>query len=164
MDEMLAQVPDVEHVVVSVGGGGLISGTLLTRDARGRSDVRVTGVQPAESAALYHVLRGVAMSDVVHRPTIADGLAGGGDEGAVTNELVAKSGVDLVLVPERAIRSAVREIAETHGLVMEGSAAASYAAIVEDLVDDPTSRVGFIASGRNIAHELFIELLNEPSS
>lgn len=163
-EEMLVQVPDLEHLVVSVGGGGLVSGTLLTREARGRSDIRVTGAQPAESAALYHVLRGVAMSDVAHRPTIADGLAGGGDDGAITNELVAKSGIELVLVPEPSIRSAVREIAETHGLVMEGSAAASYAAIVEDLVDDPTSRVGFIASGRNIAHELFVELLNEPLS
>ncbi len=161
-DEMLAQAPDIEHVVVSVGGGGLISGTLLTRDGRGRTDIRVTGVQPEESAALYHVLRGVRMSDVVHHPTIADGLAGGGDEGAVTNEIVEKSGVELVLVPEVEIRHAVREIAETNGLVMEGSAAASYAAIANGRIGDATSRVGFIASGRNIAHELLVELLQEP--
>lgn len=122
----------------------------------------MTGVQPEESAALYHVLRGVAMSDVVHHPTIADGLAGGGDEGAITNEIIAKSGVELVLIPEREIRQAVREIAETNGLVMEGSAAASYAAIASNRVDDVVSRIGFIASGRNIAHELLVELLEEP--
>lgn len=161
-DEMLVQVPEIEHVVVSVGGGGLISGTLLSRDGHGRSDIRVTGVQPEESAALYHVLRGARMDEVVHRPTIADGLAGGGDDGAVTNELVAESGVELVLVPEIEIRRAVREIVETSGLVMEGSAAASYAAIATDLIDDANSRVGFIASGRNISHELLLELLDEP--
>jgi threonine dehydratase len=161
-DEMLRQAPEIEHVVVSVGGGGLISGTLLSRDAQGRSDIRVTGVQPEESSALYHVLRGASMADVVHHPTIADGLAGGGDDGAITNEIVAKSGIDLVLVPEVEIRHAVREIAETNGLVMEGSAAASYAAIAANRVDDATSRVGFIASGRNISHELLLELLNEP--
>jgi len=159
-DEMLRQAPEIDHVVVSVGGGGLISGTLVSRDAQGRSDIRVTGVQPEESSALYHVLRGVAMSDVVHRPTIADGLAGGGDEGAITNEIVAKSGIDLVLVPEVEIRRAVREIAENNGLVMEGSAAASYAAIAADRIADTTSRVGFIASGRNISHELLLELLS----
>ncbi|HVA52969.1 MAG TPA: pyridoxal-phosphate dependent enzyme [Acidimicrobiales bacterium] len=161
-DEMLRQAPEIDHVVVSVGGGGLVSGTLLSRDAQGRADIRVTGVQPEESSALYHVLRGASMSDVVHRPTIADGLAGGGDDGAITNEIVAKSGIDLVLVPEVEIRRAVREIAENNGLVMEGSAAASYAAIAANRVDDETSRIGFIASGRNISHELLLELLSEP--
>lgn len=159
--EMLDQAPDLEHVVVPVGGGGLISGTLLARDARGRGDVRVTGVQPEASSALYHVLRGALMSEVVHRPTIADGLAGGGDEGAVTNEIVAKSGVELVLVPEAEIRHAVSEIVMTNGLVMEGSSATAYAAIALGLVGDSTSTIGFIASGRNIAYDLLLELLEE---
>jgi threonine dehydratase len=145
-----------------VGGGGLVSGTLLSREGHGRTDIRVTGVQAEESAALYHVLRGMRMSDVVHRPTIADGLAGGGDDGAITNEIVEKSGIDLVLVPEVEIRRAVRELAEHCGLVVEGSGAAPYAAIATDLINDATSRVGFVASGRNIAHELLVELLREP--
>ncbi len=160
-DEMLAQAPSIEHVVVSVGGGGLVSGTLLSRDLHDRADIRVTGVQPEESAALYHVLRGASMAEVVHRPTIADGLAGGGDDGAITNEIVAKSGIDLVLVPEVEIRGAVRSLAENSGLVMEGSAAASFAAIAANRVGDETSRIGFIASGRNISHELLLELLSE---
>jgi threonine dehydratase len=161
-DEMLTQAPSLEHIVVQVGGGGLMSGTLLSREAHGRSDIRVSGVQPEESAALYHVLRGARMSEVVHGSTIADGLAGGGDDGAVTNELIAKAGVELVLVPEVAIRRAVREIAETSGLVVEGSGAASFAAIAANQVDDATSKIGFVASGRNISHELFLELLSEP--
>ena len=67
-DEMLAQVPELEHLAVSVGGGGLISGTLLSREVHGRNDIQVTGIQAEESAALYHVLRGMRMSDVVHHP------------------------------------------------------------------------------------------------
>jgi threonine dehydratase len=122
----------------------------------------LTGVQPEESAALYHVLRGATMDEVVHRPTIADGLAGGGDDGAVTNDLIASYNVPLVLVPELDIRRAVRETVETNGIVIEGSAAASYAAITGDLVGDTTSRIGFIASGRNISHELLVEILQEP--
>lgn len=162
-EEMLLQAPQLEHVVVPVGGGGLLSGVLISREGYGRGDIRVTGVQPAESAALYHVLRGATMDQVVHHPTIADGLAGGGDDGAITNELIAKANVPIVLVPEVEIRRAVREVAEVNGLVFEGSAATPYAAITNDLVDDVTSRIGFVASGRNIAHELFVELLSEPA-
>jgi len=163
-EEMLLQAPELEHVVVPVGGGGLLSGVVITRGAQGRGDIAVTGVQPAESAALYHVLRGATMDQVVHHPTIADGLAGGGDDGAITNELIAKANVPIVLVSEIEIRRAVREVAEVNGLVLEGSAATAYAAITNQLVDDITSRIGFIASGRNISHELFIELLSEPSA
>jgi threonine dehydratase len=161
-DEMILQAPDLEHLVVPVGGGGLISGVLISRDEHGRGDVLVTGVQPEESAAMYHVLHGTPMAQVVHHPTIADGLAGGGDEGAVTNDIIAAHGVDLVLVPEIEIRAAVRESVETNGLVLEGSATTPYAAIATNLVDDASSRIGFIASGRNIAHELLSQLLGEP--
>ena len=60
-----------------------------------------------------------------------------------------------------ASRSGVREAAEVNGLVFEGSAATPFAAIVRRLVDDDESRIGFIASGRNIAHGLLVELLSE---
>jgi len=163
-DEMLQQAPELEHIVVSVGGGGLISGVLMSRDTHDRGDIKVTGVQPVESSAMYHALRGTKMEDVRHRPTIADGLAGGGDDGAITNELIARHEVPLVLVPEIEIRRAVREAVESNGVVLEGSASASYAAITLDLVNDTTSRVGFIATGRNISHELLMELLKEPLS
>jgi len=161
-DEMLTQTSDLEHIVVPVGGGGLIAGVLMSRQDHERLDIKVTGVQPEASSAMYHVLRGVNMADIVHRPTIADGLAGGGDDGAATNELIARYGVPLVLVEESDIRRAVREVAETNGLVLEGSGAAPYAAITGDLIADATSRVGFIASGRNISHELLLALLQEP--
>jgi threonine dehydratase len=158
-DEMLAQCADLEHVVVPVGGGGLISGVLLSRDAHSRHDVRVTGAQPERSHAMYDVLHGMRSQDVVHRATIADGLAGGGDDGSVTNEIIARHQVPLVLVDEGDIRRAVRDAAGFNGLVVEGSAATAYAAIATGAVDDATSRIGFIASGRNIAVDLLWELL-----
>ena len=159
--EMLEQAPELEHLVVSVGGGGLVSGCILARDVANRRDVRITGVQPENSAALYHVMRGTAMADVQHQPTIADGLAGGGDEGAITNDMVRENNVPLVLIAERHIRAAVRECLEETGLVMEGSATASYAAITENYIADTTSRVGFIACGRNIALDLLRDILAE---
>jgi len=109
---------------------------------------------------MYDVLRGRTMADVVHHPTIADGLAGGGDDGAITNELIARHSVPLYLVPEAEIRRAVAEAVEVNGLVLEGSAATPYAAIALGLVEDG-GRVAFIASGRNISIDLLRELLDE---
>ncbi len=163
-DEMLLQAPDLEHLIVSVGGGGLISGCLVSRDAHHRTDIAVTAVQPVNSSALYFALQGKKMAEITHLPTIADGLAGGGDDGAITNEIVARHGVPFVLVPEAQIRYAVREAVEQNGLVMEGSATASYAAITEDLINDRDRRVGFIVCGRNISFDLLQTLLNEPVS
>jgi threonine dehydratase len=161
LDEMLTQAPDIEHLVVPIGGGGLISGALLTADHRGRSDLRITGVQPINSAAMFHVLRGATMAEVVHDVTIADGLAGGGDDGAATNAIIAQHHTPIVLVPESDIRAAVRHGAEANGLIFEGSASTAYAAIDLDLINDPHSRVGFFATGRNIASELLREILSE---
>jgi len=161
-EEMMYQAPEIEHLVVPVGGGGLLSGAIMAREAHAHHDIHIVGVQPEESAAMYHVLRGVAMEDVRHRPTIADGLAGGGDNGAATNELIAQHNIDIVLVPELSIRRGVREAAETSGLVLEGSAATPYAAIATGLVEPTSPHVGFIASGRNISHDLFLTLLGEP--
>lgn len=161
-DEMFLQAPEIEHIVVPVGGGGLMSGALLSRNFQGRLDVRLTGVQPEASAAMYHVLRGTPMSEVRHSTTIADGLAGGGDEGALTNQMIGDYEVPLVLVEETFIRQGVREALEVNGLVLEGSAATPYAAIARGLVNDDTSRLGFVLSGRNIAFELLVALMNEP--
>jgi len=160
-EEMLQQAPELEHLVVSVGGGGLISGSLIAREVHGRTDIQVTAVQPKNSSALYFALQGMTMAEITHLPTIADGLAGGGDDGAMTNAIVAHHQIPFVLVAEAEIRSAVRECVEQNGLVMEGSATASYAAITNNLINDTSSRVGFIACGRNIAFDLLQSLLVE---
>ena len=153
--EMLTQAPEIEHIVVPVGGGGLMSGVLMARDAHGREDVRVTGVQPEASAAMYHVLRGAAMDQ--RAPSSDHRRRLGGRRRRRCRDQRAhrrRTASPLVLVEEHLIRQGVREAAETNGLVLEGSAATPYAAIVRELVDDRDSRIGFIASGRNIAHGL----------
>lgn len=159
-DEFLDVFPDVEHVVVSVGGGGWISGALVSRAANGRDDITITGVQPENSAAMFHFLKGEDPDLVVHTPTIADGLAGGVDPGSITNDILLSSGIKVVTISEESIRNAVREGVRNNGLVMEGSAAASYAVIAEQMANDQ-SKVGFLLSGRNIAFELLQEILAE---
>ncbi len=159
-DEFLDVFPDVEHVVVSVGGGGWISGVLVSREANNREDITITGVQSENSAAMAQFVRGEDPALTVHTPTIADGLAGGVDPGSITNDIILSSGIKVLTIAENSIRNAVREGVENNGLVMEGSSAASYALIAEQLEQD-RSKLGFMVSGRNIAFNLLQEILAE---
>ena len=160
-DELLAQVPDVEEVVVPIGGGGLMAGCLVSRTANLRHDVTITGVQAENWAAMYHFLNGVAPDEIPHANTIADGLAGGVVVGAVTNALIEENKIDITLVPEALVRRGVAEALRDNGILLEGSTAVAYAAIAEKLIDVTDRRVAFIASGRNIADALLREILAE---
>ena len=160
-DELLAQVPDVEEVVVPIGGGGLMAGCLVSRTANLRHNVTITGVQAENWAAMYHFLNGVAPDEIPHANTIADGLAGGVVVGAVTNALIEENKIDITLVPEALVRRGVAEALRDNGILLEGSSAVAYAAIAEKLIDVTDRRVAFIASGRNIADALLREILAE---
>ena len=160
-DELLAQVPDIEEVVVPIGGGGLMAGCLVSRTANLRHDVKITGVQAENWAAMYHYLNGVAPDDIPHANTIADGLAGGVVEGAVTNALIEENKIDITLVPEASVRRGVAEALRDNGILLEGSSSVGYAALAEHLIDTADRRVAFIASGRNIADALLREILAE---
>jgi threonine dehydratase len=160
-DELLAQVPDIEEVVVPIGGGGLMAGCLVSRTANLRHDVKITGVQAENWAAMYHYLNGVAPDDIPHANTIADGLAGGVVEGAVTNALIEENKIDITLVPEASVRRGVAEALRDNGILLEGSSSVGYAALAEQLIDTADRRVAFIASGRNIADSLLREILAE---
>lgn len=92
--------------------------------------------------------------------TIADGLAGNLEPGSITADIVRASGTPVQAVGERAIRSAVRELATQAGLVVEGSAAVGLAALHDGLIpgDGP---VVLVLTGRNISTGLFTEILRE---
>jgi threonine dehydratase len=160
-DELLAQLPDVEEVIVPIGGGGLMAGCLVSREVNERRDVIISGVQAENWAAMYHHLRGVADDDIPHSDTIADGLAGGVIHDGATNALIRANHVDITLVPEASVRRAVADALRDNGILLEGSSSVGYAALSEKLIDTADRRVAFIASGRNIADSLLREILAE---
>lgn len=155
--ELLSQVPDVATVVVPVGGGGLVSGVALATRGTG---IRVVGVEPAAAATMSAL---IAAGHPVHVPqgeTIADGLAGGIEEGSVTVGICRDRGVAMRSVGELALRSAVRFLAFEVGVVAEGAGAAAVAAVqageVEAAGAGPTV---VLVTGRNIASPLLASVL-----
>lgn len=146
--ELLEQLDGVFTVVAPVGGGGLACGVALA--ASRRAGVRVIGVQAEASAAMHASLAAGRIQEVQHRPTLADGLAGNLEPGAVTFDLARRLLDDLVLVAEEDLAAAIRFLASEHGLVAEGAGAAAVAAILAGRVTPERDRLVALVTGRNI--------------
>ena len=144
--EFLEDFPDLDVLVVPVGGGGLISGCAVAAKAV-KPGIEVIGVQttsfPGMKAALGEDTR------PVHRQTIADGIAVK-TAGLLTRQVVARLVDDIVLVPEDAIERAICELVEIEKVVVEGAGAVPLAAVTADPARFAGRRVGLVLSGANI--------------
>jgi threonine dehydratase len=143
-------------VVAPVGGGGLLAGLSLWAAAEG--NVSVVGVESAASQGLSAAVAAGEVVTVPVGPTLADGLAGNLEPGSITPAIVAAQKATLTTVDEAEIRTAIRYLAEEHGLVVEGSGAAGLAAVQAGKVPSDVPTV-VIITGRNIATPTFAEVL-----
>ncbi len=126
--EMLAARPDLEVLVVAVGGGGLISGVATAARAIAPG-IEIVGVQAARFPAMFNAVKGTAHP--VGGNTIADGIAVG-HPGAITERIVRERVDDLVLVDEGDIEQAIVMLLEIEKTVVEGAGAAGLAAILKE--------------------------------
>lgn len=155
--EVADQVDGLVTVVVPVGGGGLVAGSALEA-ARHSGRIRVVGVEIDASMAVSAAVRAGRTVRVDVGETICDGLAGNIEQGCVTPDVVRGTATTLVSVSEASVRRAVRELAVNAGLVVEGAAAVTLAALTEELL--PRDRpLLLVLTGRNIAPALLTRLL-----
>jgi threonine dehydratase len=147
--EILEQTPDVEAIVVPVGGGGLIAG-IGTASKALRPDVRIVGVEAANAACLVAALEHDGPVDIALKPTLADGLAVSriGARGFAA----LKSVVDeVVTVDEASIALAILRLIELEKSVVEGAGATPLAAFLAGRLDHLKGRrVVLVLCGGNI--------------
>ncbi len=146
--EILEDRPDVQAVVVPLGGGGMISGIALAIKSQ-RPDVRVIGVEPAGAADGQESLRTGRIATWEHPDTSADGLRAT-HLGDLPFALISRLVDDIVTVSEEEIRAAV--LALNHGakLVVEPSGAVAVAALMHDKTGVEGQRTVAVLSGGNI--------------
>lgn len=157
--ETAAGLPGGATLVVPVGGGGLLAGTLLW--AADRPDVRVVGVEAAASRALSAAVAAGRVVAVPVAPTLADGLAGNLEAGSVTPALARGRVHAIVAVTEEEIERAIRFLAAS-GLVVEGSGAVGVAALLAGRVPADGGTVAVLLTGRNIAAGTLARVLDRP--
>lgn len=149
--EILEQTPDVETVIVPIGGGGLVSGVAIALKEKARElgrEIRVIGVQSSGAAAFVDSLKAGEPTTISIRPTIADGIAVS-RPGDLPFEAVSKYVDDVLTVDDDAIAGALIVLLERAKLVVEPAGAAGVAAIMQGLVQK-TGNTVVLLSGGNI--------------
>jgi threonine dehydratase len=144
--ELLEEAPDLDTLVVPVGGGGLIAGCAVSATAI-KPGIQVIGVEVAAYAALAQRLAGQPVS--VGGATIAEGIAVR-DIGAAPLAVIRAHVADVVVVPERAVEEAIALLVEGCKTVAEGAGAAGVAALLAFPDRFAGRRVGIPVCGGNI--------------
>jgi threonine dehydratase len=156
--EVLDQVPNLGTVVVPAGGGGLIAGLAL---GLGGTGVSVVGVESVASPSMSSALAAGGIVPVTVTSTLADGLAGNLEEGAITIDILLRHHVGVVTVTEADIRSAMAFSVQQLGLVIEGAGAVGVAAVRAGLIPgrQDGSETVVLLTGRNVAPAVLAEVL-----
>ncbi|MPY96362.1 MAG: threonine ammonia-lyase [Acidimicrobiia bacterium] len=155
--ELLADHPDLDVVVVPVGGGGLCTGVALA--AAGIAPrCRVLGVQTERYPHLVCELEGRPVPPQAPGTSLADGIAVKAP-GAIALHQLPRLGVDLVTVPESRIEEAVGLLLEVEKTVAEGAGAVPLAALLEYPGRFGGLRVGLVLSGGNIDPRLLASVV-----
>ena len=157
--EILEDLPDVEAVLVPVGGGGIPTGIGLWAKTI-NPKIRVIGVQSTASPQMYAAFQAGHLVTVPVLDSLADGLAGNIEPGSPMYELARLSVDEMVLVEENEIAQAMLWYLEQHHLIVEGSGAVVLAALLNHRVDGiQGKRVAAVLTGRNVSTERLKALL-----
>jgi len=145
--EMLQQAPDVDTIVVPVGGGGLLSGVLIAVKSL-RPDIRVIAAEPAFADDACRSLKSGKIEPALRTDTIADGLRT--PLGTLTFPIIRQLVDDILCADEQAIVHATRLLAERVKLIAEPSGAVPLAAMLQHAPQFAGRNVVALISGGNL--------------
>jgi threonine dehydratase len=145
--ELLEEIPDIDLILCPVGGGGLLSGTALSA-AFFSGKMEVVACEPAGADDAERSFRAGRIIPSIHPATLADGLLT--SLGERNFPIIRQYVKDIVTVSEPAIVEAMRLLFERMKIVVEPSAAVSFAALLEEKIKTENKRIGIILSGGNI--------------
>lgn len=152
--EILEDAPDVDQLIVPVGGGGLVAGVAAAAKAA-KAEIEIVGVEVEASHAFSASLAAGRIVEVEVGPTLADGLAGNMDPDNLAFPIVRALVDRIVLVDEGMLREALRGLVRHEHLIAEGAGAAGVAAVVGGRVV-PRHHAAVIVSGANIDVEKLV--------
>ena len=153
--ELLDDVPDLEDIIVPIGGGGLISG-IATAARAVRPDIRVYGVESELFSSMSDVLKGVART--YKGTSLAEGIAVK-QPGILTREIIAEQVEEIFVVGEAVLENAVQVLLTDQKVLGEGAGAAGLAALLEQRERFAGRKVATIICGGNIDQRLLAQVM-----
>ncbi len=155
--ELLDQVPDIEAVVVPIGGGGLISGIACALKET-NPKIRVVGVEPEKLPSMLRAREAGSPVTIAAEATIADGIAVR-RAGDITLPLVSRYVDEIVTVDDEEIASAILMLLEQEKTLAEGAGAAALAAVVQSKTNLRHRRTVVLVCGGNIDVTLLAKII-----
>jgi threonine dehydratase len=146
--EIFDELPDVDTVIVPIGGGGLISGIALALKTL-KPDVRVVGVEAAGAPAALKALEVGKLVTLERAETIADGIKVR-KVGEIPFHYISRFVDEVVLVDDEEISLAMVELMEASKLVVEGAGAVTAAALFNNRIANPGRKVVAVLGGGNV--------------
>lgn len=153
--ELLADRPDIDTVIVPIGGGGIIAGIATAVKAL-KPNIEVIGVESTLYPSMYSATK--SETPVVGGPTLAEGIALKA-AGAIPKEIVSRLVDDIFLVDDLLIERAVQLLAERCHVVAEGAGAASLAGALANRQRFSGKKVAMIICGGNIDSRILASVL-----
>jgi threonine dehydratase len=153
--EMLSSAPDLDVLIVPIGGGGLISGMAVAAKTL-KPSIEIIGVQATLYPSMYNVIKSQSLP--MRGDTLAEGIAVKAP-GAITSEIVRTLVDDIVLVTEKDVEHALSLLLTIEKSVTEGAGAAGLAAVLADPVRFRGRKLGLVLSGGNIDTRLLSGVL-----
>src|ERR1700737_2039094 len=155
--ELLADCPDLDTLVVPIGGGGLISGVAVAAKAL-KPEIDIIGVQSTLYPSMYRLLRGQDPGPPAAAATLAEGIAVK-EPGRLTRRIVKALVSEIRLVDEVMLEGAVEILLERQKLVVEGAGAAGVAAVLAAPERFRGRRIGIVITGGNMDARLLASIL-----
>ncbi len=157
--ELFDDLPDVDAILVPIGGGGLISGVAIVAGALAPR-VHVIGVEVEASCPFTRSIAAGRIVPIEVQPSLADGLTGNLDPETITFDIVRQLVDRIEVVSDDAVRLALADVVTKEHLIVEGAAAVGIAAVINGKLDLRGQRVVVILTGSNIDRERLLEVLS----
>jgi threonine dehydratase len=156
--EIMKQLKPIDAVLAPVGGGGLMSGIAGCMKSQNRQ-IRIIGCQPEHSPIMAESIKAGHIVRRESKPTLADGSAGGIEEGSITFPFCRDYVDDYILVSEKEIKEAILIVLDKANMLIEGAAALPVASFIKERKRFASKNVVLVISGKKIHLDTLKQIL-----